>query len=174
MQCFQTRNIFRGDCYLVQSREPLMPLLPMGPPIESWHGVQRQIVRFCVVNLRNSGQASRAIYALRILFHHNLFAPDSIRGFLDSPSPNTGFDGKSASFFDSTNRTGFSCSLLISHLPLTHWLMFTGSDRKSHRHRNHQEDNLSPGVVWGEAGFASDYNQEPRLFLHIFLDVAIC
>ena len=58
-----------------------MLLLPMGLPIESWHGVQRQIVRFGVVNLRNSGQASRAIYALSwIIFHHNLFAPDSIRG----------------------------------------------------------------------------------------------
>ena len=41
---------------------------------------QRQIARFCVMNLRNSGQISRAIYTLsRIIFHHNLFVPDSIR-----------------------------------------------------------------------------------------------
>ena len=41
---------------------------------------QRQIARFFVMNLRNSGQVSRAIYTLsRIILHHNLFVPDSIR-----------------------------------------------------------------------------------------------
>ena len=50
------------------------------PLIKSWHGIlRRQIVRFCVVNLRNS-LLLRAIHALnRTIFHRNLLAPDLTR-----------------------------------------------------------------------------------------------
>ena len=78
-------------------------MLPEELPLESWHGVRSdRFARFCVVNLRNSGQTSRAIYALsRMIFHHN--SPQSVRAgfhqrFLDSPPPNTGFNDKSALF----------------------------------------------------------------------------
>ena len=102
-------------------------IVTQGPPIELWHGMQRQIVRFCVMNLRHSGQASRAIYALnRIIFHHGLFAPDSIIGSLIYHHQTPDSMTRPHHFPDSTNRIGFSCSLLISHLPRTQFLMFTG------------------------------------------------
>ena len=131
-------SVFSGKKYFLRRLSPgeslMKLLLPREPSIESWHGVQRQIARFCVMNLRNSGQASRAIYALnRIIFHHGLFAPDSIIGSLIYHHQTPDSMTSPHHFPDSTNRIGFSCSLLISHLPVTHLLMFTGPDRESHR-----------------------------------------
>ena len=131
--------------------------------------------RFCVMTLRNSGQTSRAIYALsRMIFHHNLFVSDSIRiSLIHHQTPDS---MTSPHYFpESTNRIEFPCSLLISYLSLMHLLSVHRSwTGKVIVHRNYQEDNLSPRMVWGEVWFANNYNQEPRLFLHIFLDVAIC
>ena len=93
---------------------------------------QRQIARFCVMNLRNSGQVSRAIYTLsQIIFHHNLFVPDSIRiSLIHHQTPDS---MTSPHYFpESTSRIGFSCSLPISHLSLTHLSVLTGhGQRKS-------------------------------------------
>ena len=80
-----TDSVFSGKKYFLRrlsSGEPLMRLYVTQGASDRivTRRAQRQIARFCVMNLRNSGQASRAIYALRIIFHHNLFAPDSIRG----------------------------------------------------------------------------------------------
>ena len=78
-------SVFSGKKYFLRrlsSGEPLMRLYVTQGASDRIMArrAQRQIVRFCVVNLRNSGQVSRAIYtSSRIIFHHNLFVPDSIR-----------------------------------------------------------------------------------------------
>ena len=94
---------------------------------------QRQIARFCVMNLRNSGQVSRAIYTLsRIIFHHNLFVPDSIRVSLIHHHQTPDSMTSPHYFPESTSRIGCLCSLPISHLSLTHLSVLTGhGQRKS-------------------------------------------
>ena len=78
--CALNRTIFHHNLLAPDSTRG-----PRGPLIESWHDIlRRQIVRFGVANLRNSGLL-RAICALnRTIFHHNLLAPDSTRGPIES------------------------------------------------------------------------------------------
>ena len=151
-------SVFSSKKYFLRrlsSGEPLMRLyVTQGASdrIMARHAQRQIAARFCVMNLRNSGQVSRAIYTLsRIIFHHNLFVPDSIRVSLihhhQTPDSMTSLHY----FPESTSRIGFSCSLLISHLSLMHL-------RSAHRswtekvivHRNYQEGNLISRMVRGE------------------------
>ena len=131
-------SVFSGKKYFLRrlsSGEPLMRLYVTQGASDRIMArrVQRQIARFCVMNLRNSGQVSGAIYTLsRILFHHNLFVPDSIRGSLIHHHQTPDSMTNPHYFPESTNRIGFSCSLPISHLSLTHLPVLTGhGQRKS-------------------------------------------
>ena len=146
-------SVFSGKKYFLRrlsSGEPLMRLYVTQGASDRivTRRAQRQIARFCVMNLRNSGQVSRAIYTLsQIIFHHNLFVPDSIRiSLIHHQTPDS---MTSLHYFpESTSRIGFSCSLLISHLSLMHL-------RSAHRswtekvivHRNYQEGNLISRMV---------------------------
>ena len=119
-------SVFAGKKYFLRrqsSGEPLMRLYVTQGASDRIMArrAQRQMARFFVMNLRNSGQVSRAIYTLsRIILHHNLFVPDSIRVSLIHHHQTSDSMTSPHSFPESTSRIGFSCSLPISHLLLTH------------------------------------------------------
>ena len=129
-------SVFSGKKYFLRrlsSGEPLMRLYVTQGASDRIMArrAKRQIARFCVMNLRNSGQASRAIYTLsRIIFHHNLFVPDSIRVSLIHHHQTPDSMTSPHYFPESASRIGFSCSLPIAHLSLTHLSVLTGHGKR--------------------------------------------